>query len=125
MAPAALAEAVLTRLTARFPAEELRWPTMFEYDGVKWQREQATQQAAAAATKAAQQANPLLALRQRQQAAARKPKTLGGLVAQTFGKAALNLIKDMNEAWISDAGSAAPKNKNLAMNVISPVPRIG
>lgn len=125
MAPAALADAVLTRLTTRFPVEELRWPTMFEYDGVKWQREQATQQAAAAAAKAAQQSNPLLARREQQRAAAQRPKTLGGLVAQTFGKAALSMIKEVNEAWISDAGSAAPKNKNLAMNLISPVPRIG
>ncbi len=124
MAPAGTANVVLTTLRARYQAEDLRWPTMFEYDGIKWQREQATQQAAAAAAKAAQKANPLLANRQRQQAAAQHPKTLGGLLAQTLGNVAVGFLKDLNEAWISDAGSAAPKNKNLAMNLVSPVPRI-
>ncbi len=100
--------------------EELRWPTMFEYDGVKWQREQASQQGA----KAAQQNNPLLAIQQPRRAAARRPKTFGGLVAQTVGKAVIDALKDTQEAWLSDAEWAATMHKKLAMNLVGPVPRM-
>ena len=99
--------------------DELRWPTMFEYDGMKWHREQAAEQAA----KATSQLSRLQAMQQRQRAAAAAPKTFGGLMAQAVGKAAMEMLKDTQEAWLSDAGSAAPKNKNLSMNLVSPVPR--
>lgn len=121
LAPGVVADAVITTLRRRAPADELRWPTMFEYDGVKWQRELVASKAAEAAAKAAQKANPL-ARRAAATPAPRRPTTLGGLVAQTVGKAAVDMLKEVNEAWLSDSG--APASKRAAMNLVSPVPRI-
>jgi len=120
MAPNQLAESTLASLRRRFPVDELRWPTVFEYDGVKWQRGRAAQQSAAATLKA----NRAPALHRQQRGPKRRPATLGGLVARTVGKAAVNMVKERNEAWLSDAGSGATKtNKKRAMNLVSPVPR--
>ena len=118
-----LAEAVLANVVRRFPVDKFRWPTMFEYDGMKWHREQKAQKTAA---QVRQQTNPLLTQQRRRKSFRRRPTTLGGLVAQTVGTAAVNMLKETNEAWLSTTGSSKQaRNKKLAMNLVSSVPKRG
>lgn len=122
LAPKAVADDVLARLQRRFPLDELRWPLTLEYDGIKWGREQAAEKVAAAAKRA----NPG-AVQRRAPPTRKKPKTLGAALLQTVGKAAADMVKEMNEAWLADLHTGdqrSPKQKRLAMNLVSPVPKV-
>jgi hypothetical protein len=121
LAPFDLAEATLVLLKRRFPVEELRWPKSFEYDGIRWQREQAAPKPAPSPSRQGALAQP----RQRPGSRSRSP-TLGSVLATTLGTAAVNFIKESNEAWMSGATySAKDRAKKLAMNLVSPVPMRG
>lgn len=113
-----LAGSFLGAAQRRFPVDDLRWPKIFEYDGIKAYRQQLA--AAAKAPPTSSRPNPLLDRRsgvpQR-----RAPPTVGGVLLQAFGKAAVEMLKDVNEAWLSDAPD--PKaGSRLTMNLVSPVP---
>lgn len=118
LAPQELATSFLTAAQRRFAVDDLRWPKIIEYQGIRAQREQAT--AAAQATAApprpnpVQQARPAVTQRRRQ-------ATATGLLLQVLGKAAVDLSQEMNEAWLCD-GPAKKVGDNLAMNLVSPVP---
>ncbi len=114
-----VADALLAAVQRRFPLDELRWPMTLEYDGIKWGREQA----AAKVAMAAQRANPGAV--QRQPPQRQRPKTLGAAVLQTIGKAAADMVREMNEAWLADIHTGdRGANKRLIMNLVSPVPKV-
>ncbi len=113
-----LAESFLGTAQRRFAVDDLRWPKIFEYDGIKAHREQAVATAKAAAAPA--RPNPL-ALRRLGVPQPRRKQTLGGVLLQAFGKAAIDMVKEMSEAWLSDA-SPPEAGSRLAMNLVSPVP---
>jgi serine/threonine protein kinase len=128
LANADIAEAMLNNLRRRFPIDELRWPAVFEYDGMKWHREQLAQREMSKKElmQRTAKAGALLAQQDRRRAQARRPKTLGGLLAQTAGTAAVNMLKEIGETWLSASGTnKQPRNKRLAMNLVSPVPKRG
>jgi serine/threonine-protein kinase len=118
LAPLELATSFLGAAQRRFPVDELRWPKIFEYDGMKAHREQAAAAAKAAAAPA--RPNPLM---QRRPGVPqpRRQATVGGALLQAFGKAAIDMVKEMNEAWLTDA-SPPKAGSRLAMHLVSPVP---
>jgi hypothetical protein len=141
----ALAETFLTNAGRRFPTEELRWPYVSEYDGMKAMRQQAAEQAAAQAVAlaAAEQAKIPAANSRRPEPfgrfgvapparpavpAPRKapPKSLAAAVAQSFGKAAGEMLREVNETWLTEPPRAQnPKaGGGLTMNLVSPVPKV-
>jgi hypothetical protein len=145
VAPRSLAELFLTNVGRRFPTDELRWPYVSEYDGMKTMRQQATEKAAAqaAAAAAAQQAKLQAANARRADPfgrfgvapparpavpAPRKapPKSLAAAVAESFGKAAGDMLREMNETWLTEPPMAQnPKaGSGLTMNLVSPVPKV-
>jgi len=118
LAPQELAASFLGAAQRRFPVDDLRWPKIFEYDGIKAHREQAAAAAKAAAAPA--RPNPL-AQRRVGFPQPRRQQTVGGALLQAFGKAAIDMVKEMSEAWLSDA-SPPKAGSRLAMNLVSPVP---
>lgn len=117
LAPQELATSFLGAAQRRFPVDDLRWPKIFEYDGIRAHREQA-----AAAAKAAAAPRPSLTMRRGAPVPPpRRSPTVGGALLQAFGKAAIDMVKEMNEAWLADA-SPPKAGSRLAMNLVSPVP---
>lgn len=118
LAPHELAMSFLGAAQRRFAVDELRWPKIFEYDGIKTHREQAAAAAKAAAAPA--RPNPLMQ-RRAGIPQPRRQQTVGGALLQAFGKAAVDMLQEMNEAWLSD-GATPKASSKLAMNLVSPVP---
>ncbi len=122
-----VADAVLATLRRRFPTDELRWPTLTEYDGMKKIRTKATEAALrqVAATPGASQAKARAALVQMLKPTP-KPKSLGAAVVQAFGKVAVDMVKEFGEAWLTDPPSAQATNgtAQLQLNIVSPVPKV-
>jgi hypothetical protein len=146
LAPRSLADLFLATARRRLPTDELRWPYVSEYDGMKTMRQQAAEKAAAqaAALAAAQQAKLQAADARRADPfgrfgvvpparpaapAPRKPappKSLAAAVAQTFGRAAGDILREVNETWLTEPPTAQnPKaGGGLTMNLVSPVPKV-
>ncbi len=118
LAPHELALSFLGAAQRRFAVDDLRWPKIFEYDGIKTHREHAAVAAKAAAAPA--RPNPLMQ-RRAGIPQPRRQQTVGGALLHAFGKAAVDMLQEMNEAWLSD-GATPKASSKLAMNLVSPVP---
>lgn len=113
LADAVSAHAALLKAQRRFPMEELRWPALLEYDGVRGQREKAS----GASTQPAR--------RGRASGRRRPPTTLGGAVAELIGKSAIDMLQGVDDAWLSgmDQRRSDPNHqKRRRMTLVSPVP---